>query len=281
MTARSLLLSEPLFREAASETRCGTGRILALTYVLLAVASPCSHLLWQRTVSATPAGTEVVDGLAQHPEEWERPLTAAQMQDILQRSCRAQPQAIEVISVAPVIDENLFSKYSNAADEIRSKHGQSRIHPARHELPYGLDVHSLESTINEGFYFHGRDRQTVENITHAGFGNRCSAGLYGEGLYFTPEAWKALQYATPSSEDGLRTLILARVVLGDPFYTDETRRDLRSPPERPDASGALYDSVVGRPKDMPGEPEHTQIVVFNGCQAYPAYVVRVKVPSDR
>merc|ERR1712039_802380 len=131
--------------------------------------------------------------------------------------------------------------------------------------------------VNERFLFHGTDASTAGKIARFGFDERFSKGMYGYGLYFTPDACKALQY---SEEDdfGIHTLLLSRVIVGDPHYTQTSCPDIRHPPEKCADTGVLYDSVVANPQLMPGAPRgvqhHTEVVVFNGAQTCPVYIIR-------
>jgi hypothetical protein len=82
--------------------------------------------------------------------------------------------------------------------------------------------------------------------------------------------------------DGVMTLILARVLVGDAYYAKETRPGQRHAPERPGSEpGLLHDSVIALPQDMGGPAARTQyqtkVVIFNGAQTYPSYIIRVKV----
>eukprot|EP00747_Dinoflagellata_sp_TGD_P199607 gnl/TRDRNA2_/TRDRNA2_72867_c0_seq2.p1 gnl/TRDRNA2_/TRDRNA2_72867_c0~~gnl/TRDRNA2_/TRDRNA2_72867_c0_seq2.p1 ORF type:complete len:218 (-),score=16.31 gnl/TRDRNA2_/TRDRNA2_72867_c0_seq2:80-733(-) len=189
-------------------------------------------------------------------------------------------QGAQVVNVIPVQCATLRRKYLRTALELKEKH---RGFLTKHTMPNELNLHTVDSRINEGFYLHGTDIGTAEKIERFGFDERCcrESALYGEGVYFTPDAGKALQYAKPD-EHGLRTLIVARVLLGEPYYDKKARQGERRAPEIPSSTPDMcYDSVVARPGRMPGAPgdwqHHTEIVIFDGTQAYPAYIVRVRV----
>ena len=73
---------------------------------------------------------------------------------------------------------------------------------------------------------------------------------------------------------------LARVLLGDAYRAKETCSGIRHAPERDMATpGLLYDSVIAEPGCMPGAPgdhqHHTEVVIFNGGQAYPVYLIQI------
>ena len=53
--------------------------------------------------------------------------------------------------------------------------------------------------LNESLYFHETDNETAKKIEKLGFDERFSKDIYGDGLYFTPHACKALHYAPAHS----------------------------------------------------------------------------------
>ena len=77
-----------------------------------------------------------------------------------------------------------------------------------------------------------------------------------------------------------RTMILARVALGDSFLTSATMPEARKSPKR-HSSGALYDSVLVNPGLIASHPnrnqDHQEFVTFDTAQAYPYYVTEYTV----
>jgi hypothetical protein len=113
---------------------------------------------------------------------------------------------------------------------VRDKHRRFEIACAQFELPQALCVHELDLALNEAFLCHGTDVATAKKIKCFGYDKQFCKGIYGDGLYFTPDSCKALRYATPE-DDRVRTLILARVLVGDPCFTTETLSHERHAPE--------------------------------------------------
>ena len=77
-------------------------------------------------------------------------------------------------------------------------------------------------------------------------------------------------------------MILSRVICRDSFYTKTTMHGERRPPERLTRSGVLYDTVVANPgeiRDASGGYLHHRemIIVIDGTQVYPEYLVRYEV----
>ena len=79
-----------------------------------------------------------------------------------------------------------------------------------------------------------------------------------------------------TSWGGEKTIIIARVALGDPYYATSNLSNERRPPDRNRAfwsTGLTYDSVVA---NSGGSQAHRELIIYDHRQAYPAYVVRYK-----
>ena len=92
-----------------------------------------------------------------------------------------------------------------------------------HAASLGVDLGA-----NERLLLHGtREFELAKTIAVEGFDNRIAwpNGLYGRGTYFAAQTCKSAQYAThdgfksKASSELLGTMLLARVALGDPFFT--------------------------------------------------------------
>jgi hypothetical protein len=97
--------------------------------------------------------------------------------------------------------------------------------------------------------------------------------MYGQGTYFASQSCKAHQYTCESHPHGCRcpverTLILSRVVLGDPHYAKQTLKNMVRPPERGHGQGT-YDSIVANPGPMKGHQwqaqDHQEFVIFTSA----------------
>ena len=145
---------------------------------------------------------------------------------------------------------------------------------------------ALAVEVDEKILLHGTSWHNANSIVLEGFDHRtCYGGLYGAGVYFAGAACKSHQYTcqhhkwccTCRSE---RTLIIARVALGDSYVAKETRKNERRPPNRVGAPGTC-DSVVVEPGLVSGHhnPQqiHQEYVIFDREQAYPCYVVQYTV----
>ena len=145
---------------------------------------------------------------------------------------------------------------------------------------------ALAADLDEKILLHGTSWGNADSIVQDGFDNRTSQrAMYGGGVYFACAACKSHQYTCQVHHNGCsckveRTLIIARVALGDASLATETRYEERRPPVRTNAAGT-HDSIVVHPGMIKGHHRHRQIhqeyVIFDREQAYPCYVVQYTV----
>eukprot|EP00397_Hematodinium_sp_SG-2012_P003704 GEMP01003712.1.p1 GENE.GEMP01003712.1~~GEMP01003712.1.p1 ORF type:complete len:469 (+),score=97.28 GEMP01003712.1:757-2163(+) len=197
----------------------------------------------------------------------------------------ACPTKITVFEVTHVRSVELWARYNDEKADMGSRHAEQEVivSPLSQPPPRCLLVHNCDETINELYAFHGTRPEVANTITKMGFDDRVSKGIYGDGIYFTPSPCKALQYSGYPDQDGLHTLLISRVCLGD---AHETKSMLdpgtRRPPSRGVEKLVPHDSVVANVGPMPGRGEyeyqyHQEYVVFEKRQCYPEFVVRVKI----
>ena len=194
-----------------------------------------------------------------------------------------------------VKDRHLWLKYQRCVRSIRDKRKQYGITPANIDPSVGGALTKFAQEIdvdlagNEILLFHGtRTWEDSKDIAREGFDSRIakSSGLYGKGTYFAAQTCKSAQYATPSgqfkaaSSDMMGTMLLARVAIGDPYYTTDRYAESR-PPMRP-VGGVChdpvrYDSLIARPgisSGLPNLQSHMEVVTFAPEQAYPEFILR-------
>ena len=141
--------------------------------------------------------------------------------------------------------------------------------------------------VDEKILLHGTSWNNAASIVGNGFDHRTSRrGMYGDGVYFASAACKCHQYTCEDhnsccSCSHQRTLIIARVVLGDAYRAKETRFHERRPPVKHSILGATYDSIVVNPGLVKGHHQlkqiHQEFVIFDREQAYPCYVVQYEL----
>ena len=149
---------------------------------------------------------------------------------------------------------------------------------------------ALAVEVDEKILLHGTSWKNANSIVREGFDHRtCQNAFYGVGVYFACAACKSHQYTCEQHNargrkcckcECERTLIIARVALGDAYVATETRKNDRRPPVRSDLFGT-YDSIVAKPGLISGHHKkqqiHQEYVIFDREQAYPCYVVQYVV----
>ena len=141
----------------------------------------------------------------------------------------------------------------------------------------------LAMDVDEKILLHGTSWDNANSIVREGFDHRTyQHALYGAGVYFACAACKSHQYTCEQHKwccgcRSERTLIIARVALGDSYTATQTRKYERRPPVRRDSSGT-YDSIVVKPGWVQGHHNQSQLhqeyVIFDREQAYPCFVVQ-------
>ena len=144
----------------------------------------------------------------------------------------------------------------------------------------------LAMDVDEKILLHGTSWDNANSIVRGGFDHRtCQHALYGAGVYFACAACKSHQYTCEQHKRCCscpceRTVIFARVALGDAYTATETRKVERRPPIRSESSGT-YDSIVVKPGWVQGHHHqyqfHQEYVIFDREQAYPCYVVQYTI----
>eukprot|EP00928_Gymnodinium_smaydae_P027039 TRINITY_DN21038_c0_g1_i1.p1 TRINITY_DN21038_c0_g1~~TRINITY_DN21038_c0_g1_i1.p1 ORF type:complete len:322 (+),score=1.18 TRINITY_DN21038_c0_g1_i1:106-966(+) len=216
--------------------------------------------------------------------------------------CQAS-ENITIKKVYSIENFNLWQKYVAHIRSMRKDHAHSsgkcgsvaplqginRPEMRQVRCTLGMDA-DLSGDVNETLLLHGTTYENADCIVRSGFDNRiCKRGMYGDGVYFASEFCKSHQYTCSRCTKacrcpGKRTVIIARVALGDPFYTDSTQFKIRRPPECRARAG-LYDSIIANPGPIKGHKDghqvHQEFVIFDMSQAYPSYVVEYDLICDR
>eukprot|EP00438_Fugacium_kawagutii_P014609 Skav210580 [mRNA] locus=scaffold3272:79349:90411:+ [translate_table: standard] len=137
----------------------------------------------------------------------------------------------------------LWQRYQRCLRNIHDKHKRDDILPDKIDPPVGDALAQFAKEIEvdpaktECLLFHGtRSFDLAQQIAEEGFDNRIalSSGLYGKGTYFAAQTCKSAQYAilngngTKASFSEMGTMIVARVAIGDPFYTPGPLQDPRA-----------------------------------------------------
>jgi len=207
---------------------------------------------------------------------------------------------VTVKSIHRIENYALYQKYNVQLKQMQEDLHRSGVMPVGDINPkIGVNTAGLEASVNdlsnsfqlnhqvnEKLLLHGTSYQDADHIVKSGFDPRvCHRGMYGTGTYFASEACKSHQYTCKQHAKACnctaeRTVILARVALGDPFYTKSVFWEKRRPPLRSNGQG-LHQSIVANPgwiKGHTSNPQcHQEFVIFDVAQAYPTYIVQYVV----
>merc|ERR1719161_1259921 len=136
-----------------------------------------------------------------------------------------------------------WRQYCNKAVEMASRHAArgsecAPVVPTVGEteddhLPERLRSSKLNTALNEVFLWHGTSQATANVIAQEGFDERISnlGGMLGGGLYFAEDSCKSGQYSEKSiASSRSHWLILSRVLLGKPHYTQTPMPHVRRAP---------------------------------------------------
>ena len=127
----------------------------------------------------------------------------------------------------------------------------------------------------------------VNQILKGGFDPRyCSMqGMFGGGVYFAENSTKSCRYANMQQKGDTGSLLLCSVALGESCVCRVPQSDIRKPPE-PSVLDTKYWSETGKYQSVfaPSNVDDTfsflamrEYVVYHTNQAYPQYVVNVKL----
>ncbi|CAE8710501.1 unnamed protein product [Polarella glacialis] len=185
---------------------------------------------------------------------------------------------LEVLGVRAVCNPRLQKLYIAKLEHLEGKRRQgcSPILPFQHlKLPMGMG----EADLNEHLCFHGAPTAVVDKICKAGF-SPCRAGettgaIFGTASYFALNSSKADDYtedrAQPRPKQARRTLVVARVLLGESHRTTGPMQDARRPPDG--ADGNELDSVWAEDRQNGGCVDHREVMVYSEAQALPIALV--------
>ncbi|KAK9397751.1 polyADP-ribose polymerase PARP14 [Crotalus adamanteus] len=126
-----------------------------------------------------------------------------------------------------------------------------------------MEKRNPEGTKNELILYHGTLSENCSSVCEIGFKNAFrKQSLYGQGIYFSVAAGRAVYYAKPDPQ-GLRYVFQARVLTGEYGCGKE---NMVLPPAKQEGNGR-YDSLV----DVLSKPNI--FVVFFDDHAYPEYLI--------
>lgn len=209
-------------------------------------------------------------------------------------ACKLRAPRLKNVQVWRLENPLLWKAYQRCRTQMRETNAVYRT-PAcgdpgvRSAINFGRGSDDL----NERWLWHGCNPVAAEEIRCMGFDGRLASlgGMYGAGTYFT----RAVQYMRASGccitskacerfycscTPSVRYLLLCRVSVGHAFHPVETLKRERRPPRRED--GSFFDSVVARAREAnEGKQKHSEVVIFNGAQAYAEFLVKCDFEFDQ
>jgi len=167
--------------------------------------------------------------------------------------------SVQIIEVLSVFDKDRYKVYEAYKQKLSSKNGGN---PNERRWWHGSRI---SCTLWTNHRLCGGSSCAICGILDKGFlKSHAGAGRLGPGLYFAPHAAKSLTYTTP--HQGIRCLILSKVVVGNPIKYMTDQPQLRACP-----SG--YDSVIA---EVGSSFTHAECVVWDEDAVLPAYVIFFK-----
>ncbi|CAK9089119.1 Protein mono-ADP-ribosyltransferase PARP11 (ADP-ribosyltransferase diphtheria toxin-like 11) (ARTD11) (Poly [ADP-ribose] polymerase 11) (PARP-11) [Durusdinium trenchii] len=240
--------------------------------------------------------------------EVRNPDLLAKVRDILQSTGHAWDnsqvcscmQTARIKSIQRIENWSLWQRYKAKRATMRREHASYEVSvtPAALDLDaLGDDLvmtgnqsafdfdEALSQDVDEKILLHGTSGQNANDIAMNGFRHQtCHGAMYGDGVYFASSACKSHETTCQHHKSACRctcerTLIIARVALGDAYYARETRYGQSKVPIKTE-SGVAYDSIVVNPGRIAGHNStqmHQEFVIVDDEQAYPCYVVQYEL----
>eukprot|EP00438_Fugacium_kawagutii_P018030 Skav216299 [mRNA] locus=scaffold494:135540:149103:- [translate_table: standard] len=187
---------------------------------------------------------------------------------------------VSITGLQQVRNPSTWKDYEFRKDQIRKElEGRDSVPAVTSGLPSrACSWAHLEAKINEILVIHGTTDDKIDQIANFGFDERLAreSGLYGQGVYFTDQSCKSLQYSGAAWQNS-GCFIIARVILGHPNYAEGPLKQLKVEPlvdPTMPCKGRCH-SVIAEPGTPTGrQPQvHREFVLFNGAQAYPEMIV--------
>lgn len=184
---------------------------------------------------------------------------------------------LRVVMVQRNANPALWEQYVLARRNISARmSSRDRMHTL--SLPLQSGFFETDQSVNECFLFHGSKPSAVENICSGGFNVSLSGthagSLYGPGIYCGENSSKGDEYTDAEESgihQGLRAMLICRVVLGRMLYNDEVIPDKEQILQSCSGPRRRFESVLGDREKARGT--YREFVTFDSAQVFPEYVV--------
>lgn len=219
-------------------------------------------------------------------------ITGAMHADTDAMQCWQSRRPPRVTQVMHVQNDRLWNQYMFKSRQMRER--DTVIRPLEVRMRPELHMHQCNRALNEFYLFHGTWNDKVDSICTRGFDARLGHSLHGLSINFSPSACRALLFPGCAllskihhQDVRIRTLIVARVLVGTPYYATESNPAMRRPPGHEREDGDEYkfcDSVVAKRGPLIGAPgdeqRHADIHIYDAMQIYPEYVLTLENDDD-
>eukprot|EP01128_Nolandella_sp_AFSM9_P008709 TRINITY_DN538_c0_g1_i7.p1 TRINITY_DN538_c0_g1~~TRINITY_DN538_c0_g1_i7.p1 ORF type:complete len:938 (+),score=243.88 TRINITY_DN538_c0_g1_i7:665-3478(+) len=184
-------------------------------------------------------------------------------------------KGLKIVKIERIENSWLWKRYQSAKHSIsllRSASSLSSIDFALSE-PWMKSDLNLDNDRNEVFLLHGTSKEVTEIVIKQGFDERVGnlGGMFGSGVYFAENPCKSDQYI--ALDEKPCHIFLSRVVLGSPFHTKKSHRNVRRVPK----DGC--DSLVAESNWHSGRRDcklhrYREFVVYDRAQCYPEFLIQ-------
>jgi hypothetical protein len=192
----------------------------------------------------------------------------------------AGSECFDVVSVYENQNDLLLSRYLEFQEHLKRTIGAHYNRSSMRRQPCQMTVktvslkgelfHTLDSSVNEEWLFHGTSMDNAANISGSSFSlEHAKVGNFGPGIYFTDDPRKADHHA-PAQEEMLQVMLLCRVACGRVKKVPgrgNYRDDVLGP-------GACVDSIHGVPSQT--TRSFDEYIIFNEMQCYPEFLIIYK-----
>lgn len=205
--------------------------------------------------------------------------TAARHREAQKSQTFCPAPVFEVLGVRSVVNPRLVQKYLAKLDDLEGKHcsGCTTI-PVLSHLRHSNGC--TDSRLNEHLLFHGAPPSAIDKICKGGFnpqrGGESSGNMFGTAAYFAANSSKCDIYTEERTSmlprTAVRTIIIARVALGESYRAGRPLWGISRPPDSEDGSDE-YDSVWADVLSNGGCVDHLETMVYSESQALPVALV--------
>jgi len=197
---------------------------------------------------------------------------------------------VSITGLQQICNVRLWKDYEFRKEQVRKElEGHEAVPIVASNLSPGVCKWAhLDKDINEILLIHGTTQDKIDQIASFGFDERLAreSGLYGQGVYFTDQSCKSLQYSR-ADWGNTGCFIIARVILGHPFDAPGPLKSLKVEPlvDPINPCKGRCHSVIAHPGVPNGngmqKQVHREYVLFNGAQAYPEMIVNFKISQTQ